>query len=60
MDQSFGFPFDVGDEILVRGTVTAVVGNGPTAQVTVTVDAPGNLGDIPNVAFTIGASQVHG
>jgi len=60
----FGSPFGVGDEVQVRGIVTAIASGATTGyggsgdRVTVLVDAAGNAGEAVGVTFIVSPVQV--
>ena len=60
----FGSPFGVGDEVQVRGLVTAIASGatsgygGSADRVTVLVDTPGNVGEAVGVTFIVSPTQI--
>jgi hypothetical protein len=60
----FGSPFGVGDEVQVRGIVTAITSGatsgygGSADRVTVLVDTPGNAGEAVGVTFIVSPTQI--
>jgi hypothetical protein len=53
----FGSPFNVGDYVNVRCLVNSLTGRGAGGTVNLTVDTPGNVGEVAGVTFNVSPVQ---